>query len=135
MIKVFIAEDDEIYSSYLRLLIETTDGLEFAGHSCNENLLDEILSARPDIVLMDVRMPKCDGIDVTRRLTARAPEISVVIVTGWVDTDSLLRAIKAHAAGFINKTAPDKAIINAIHASVRGEPFYDLGGSWVDKAS
>ena len=75
----------------------------------------------PDLVLMDVRMPQMDGLEATRQIKADHPEVSVLIITTYENPDYLLEAIKAGAAGYVLKDAPNRQLLNAMRRALQGE--------------
>ena len=76
---------------------------------------------RPDLVLMDVRMPKMDGLEATRRIKAEFPTTGVLVVTTYDNPDYLLEAIEAGAAGYVLKDAPRQQLVNAVRRTLNGE--------------
>jgi DNA-binding NarL/FixJ family response regulator len=79
----------------------------------------------PDVVLMDLRMPRCDGVEATRRLREQAPASKVIVLTTYADDHSVLEALRAGARGFLTKDAGAEEIERAIAAVVRGEAAID----------
>jgi DNA-binding NarL/FixJ family response regulator len=80
---------------------------------------------RPDVVLMDLRMPRCDGVEATRLLRERAADVKVIALTTYADDQSVLQALQAGARGFLTKDAGADEIRHAIEAVVRGEAAID----------
>jgi DNA-binding NarL/FixJ family response regulator len=98
------------------VLATASDGLE---------AIALVESLRPDVVLMDLRMPRCDGVEATRRLRERAPASKVIVLTTYADDHSVLEALRAGARGFLTKDAGAEEIERAIAAVVRGEAAID----------
>jgi DNA-binding NarL/FixJ family response regulator len=100
----------------LDVLATASDGLEAIA------LVERL---RPDVVLMDLRMPRCDGVEATRRLRERVPASKVIVLTTYVDDHSVLEALRAGARGFLTKDAGAEEIERAIAAVARGEAAID----------
>jgi two-component system response regulator NreC len=123
-IRILIADDHGILRAGLRSLLRTESGLEVVGEADNcedvQHLADQL---QPDVVLMDVSMPVCGGIEATRRLKQRHPEIGALILTVHEDKSLLRAAIDAGAGGYILKRALESELINAIRAVARGDLY------------
>jgi DNA-binding NarL/FixJ family response regulator len=122
MIRVLIVDDDALVRSGLRIMLAGAHTVEVVGEAADGN---EVLGAvdlhRPDVVLMDIRMPQLDGIAATR-LLATQPDPPAVIVLTTFDADELvLRALQAGAAGFLLKETPPADIIRAIELVHAGD--------------
>jgi len=89
--------------------------------------LIESLAHRPHVVLTDLRMPKVDGIELTRQLKEKLPDIAVVILTAFDDDDNLFAALKAGAIGYVLKDASLEQIVHALHAATAGEGYLSPG--------
>ncbi|MEX0765231.1 MAG: response regulator transcription factor [bacterium] len=89
--------------------------------------LIESLAHRPHVVLTDLRMPKVDGIELTRQLKEKSPDIAVVILTAFDDDDNLFAALKAGAIGYVLKDASLEQIVHALHAATAGEGYLSPG--------
>lgn len=89
--------------------------------------LIESLAHRPDVVLTDLRMPKVDGIELTRALREKLPDTSVVILTAFDDDEDLFAALKAGAIGYVLKDASLEQIVQALHAATAGEGYLSPG--------
>jgi two-component system response regulator NreC len=123
-IRILIADDHGVLRASLRALLNTEPSLEVVGEAADGNealrLTSELL---PDIVLMDISMPDCGGIEATRRLTELRPDVGVLILTVHEDKGLLREAIRAGAAGYILKRAVESELINAIQAVSRGDLY------------
>ena len=122
MIRVLLVDDDALVRSGLRMMLAGADSLEVVGEAADGR---EVLAAvdrhRPDVVLMDIRMPQLDGIAATR-LLATQPSAPAVIVLTTFDADELvLRALQAGAAGFLLKDTPPAEIVRAIERVHAGD--------------
>ena len=123
-IKVLIADDHTIVRIGLSALLGTQKDLSVVGEADNgEDAVTEALRLRPDIVIMDLMMPKKDGAEATRELHAQAPDIKVIILTSYSASDGIAHALEAGASGAIIKTADDNALITAIRKVSEGGRF------------
>jgi DNA-binding NarL/FixJ family response regulator len=123
-VRVLIADDHGIVRSGLRLLLERQPDIEVIAEAANGAEAREIaVRERPDLAILDVRMPKLTGLQVTRELKKQAPEVSVLILSMHDDERYLFEALKAGASGYVLKTQADADLMEAIRAVERGEPF------------
>lgn len=122
--KVLIADDHGIVRSGLRKLLEGEDGIEVVGEACDgAEARDLALELRPDLAILDVKMPELNGLEATREIRTGAPEVSILILSMHEEERYLFEALKAGASGYVLKRAADSDLIDAIHAIERGEPF------------
>ena len=122
--KVLIADDHGIVRSGLRKLLEGEDGIEVVAEASDgAEARDMALELRPDLAILDVKMPELNGLDATREIHSQAPEVSVLILSMHEEERYLFEALKAGASGYVLKRAADSDLIDAIHAIERGEPF------------
>jgi DNA-binding NarL/FixJ family response regulator len=119
-IRVAIADDQVLFCSGIQMLIESQDDLEFVGAAYDgEAIVALAVTARPDVILMDIRMPKADGITATARILADSPAPRVIVLTTHQRDTAVLGAINAGAAGFLMKDATPEfllASIRTVHA-------------------
>ncbi len=122
MIRVVLVDDQELVRSGVRMMLERFDDIAIVGEASNgREALDLIPAARPDVVLMDVRMPTMDGIQATRlALTAPTPPAIVVLTTFDLD-DAVFDALEAGASGFLLKDASAVELSTAVRAAAAGE--------------
>jgi len=117
VIRVAIADDHPTVRSGLKALLASVDGIEVVGDTADGAAAVELaLRERPQVVVMDIRMPGQDGIEATRRLAAEAPEVGVLILTMLEDDESVFAAMRAGARGYVLKGAEQEEIVGAIHA-------------------
>jgi len=120
--RILIADDHELVRDGFRRLLGYEEDLEVVGEARDgREAVDLCRSLDPDLVLMDVRMPKMDGLEATRVIKAEQPAIGVLVVTTYDNPDYLLEAIKAGAAGYVLKDAPNRQLTNAIRRALDGE--------------
>ena len=118
MIRVVIADDQRAVREGLAMLVGLTDDIEVVGTAANGvEALELTRDLRPDVVLMDLRMPEMDGADATHRIRATLPNTQVLILTTYADDDSLFPALQAGARGYLTKDASAEEIERAIRAS------------------
>ena len=126
MIRVLLADDQRVVREGLGALLGLLDGIELVGTAADgEEAVALAASLRPDVVLMDLRMPRCDGIEATRRLTTAGERPRVVVLTTYADDASVLEALRAGARGFLTKDAGAEDIRTAVEAVDRGEAALD----------
>jgi DNA-binding NarL/FixJ family response regulator len=123
-IRLLIADDQELVRTGFRLFLQTQPGLEVVGEAADG--LDAIRRAaalRPDVVLMDIRMPRLDGVEATRRITGGAADgvPRVLVLTTFDLDDYVFGALRAGASGFLLKDAPRERLLEAIRVIHAGE--------------
>jgi DNA-binding NarL/FixJ family response regulator len=125
-IAVLIVDDHAVVREGLRAFLQLQDGIEVAGEAGDgEEALEQALALRPDVILMDLVMPKLDGVGAMRELRARVPESRVIVLTSFLDDERLLPAIQAGAAGYLLKNAEPAELARAIRAAHGGETIID----------
>jgi DNA-binding NarL/FixJ family response regulator len=128
MIRVAIADDHPAVRSGLKALLASVEGIEVIGESADGAAAVELaLRERPQVVVMDIRMPGQDGIEATRNLAAAAPDVAVLILTMLEDDESVFAAMRAGARGYVLKGAEQEEIVGAIRAVSRGEAIFGPG--------
>ena len=126
MIRVLIADDQTLLREGLATLLAAVDGVEVVGSARDGEEAVSLTALRhPDVVLMDLRMPRCDGVEATRRLTAEQPEVRVVVLTTYADDASVFAALQAGARGYLTKDAGAGEIAQAIRTVHAGEALLD----------
>lgn len=120
-VKVLLVDDHLIVINGLKYYFQTQSHVEIVGHALNgEEALRLVDAYRPDIVLMDLRMPDMDGIEATRRITQQYPEVKVVVLTGFADRDAIIPAIRAGAIGYQLKNVDPDVLLDTIMAAMSG---------------
>ena len=126
--RVLLADDHALVREGLRAVLEGEEGIEVAGEAPDGlRALEECRRLRPDLVLMDVRMPGMDGLEATRRIKAEMPKVGVVMVTMHENPDYLLEAVRAGAAGYVLKDASGERIAQAVRRTLSGESPLEEG--------
>ena len=122
--KVLIADDHGIVRSGLRMLLERQMDIEVVGEASDGvEARDMAIRQRPDLAILDVKMPKLTGLQATREIRAQAPGVSVLILSMYDDERYLFEALKAGASGYVLKAQADSDLLDAVRAVERGEPF------------
>jgi DNA-binding NarL/FixJ family response regulator len=122
MTRVLIADDDDLMRAGLVELLSGEPGIEIVGEaSTGREAVERARRLRPDVVLMDVRMPDLDGIGATRELTRAAPGVKVLILTTFEQDDYVFGALRAGASGFLLKRARPEELIAAVRSIARGD--------------
>jgi DNA-binding NarL/FixJ family response regulator len=115
MSRVLIADDQRVVREGLSMVLSLMKGVEVVGAAADgAEAVTLVHAVRPDVVLMDLRMPRCDGIEATRRLRTEAPEVKVVVLTTYSDDRSVLEAVRAGARGYLTKDASGEQIHEAL---------------------
>jgi DNA-binding NarL/FixJ family response regulator len=123
-VRVLIADDHGIVRSGLRMLLEQQGDIEvIAEASDGATARDVAIRDRPDLAILDVKMPKLTGLQATREIREHAPNVSVLILSMYDDERYLFEALKAGASGYVLKTQADVDLLEAVRAVERGEPF------------
>jgi DNA-binding NarL/FixJ family response regulator len=122
MIRVLLVDDDALVRSGLRMMLAGAESLEVVGEAADgREVLGAVDLHRPDVVLMDIRMPQLDGIAATRLLAAQPDPPAVVVLTTFDADELVLRALQAGAAGFLLKHTPPADIVRAIELVHAGD--------------
>jgi two-component system, NarL family, response regulator LiaR len=122
-IRVLIADDHAILRKGIRALLGTEPDIEVVGETADG--LETVAQAKtlgPDVILMDLVMPKMDGIEATRQITAEQPGVRILVLTSFAADDKVFPAIKAGALGYILKDSGPAELVQAIHQVYRGQP-------------
>lgn len=124
--RVVIVDDHELARAGLRAMLDGAPGLSVAGEAANgREALDLCRRLRPDLALVDVRMPGLNGLETTRALKAEFPGMIVVMVTMYDNPEYLLEALKAGAAGYVLKDATRQELLGTLRRALEGEPAVD----------
>ena len=125
-IRVLVADDQRVVREGLGTLLRLITGIEVVGTAADGNeALALAIQLRPHVVLMDLRMPRCDGIEATRRLRERDAGIKVLVLTTYADDRSVIDALRAGARGYLTKDAGAAEIRAALERVTAGQPAID----------
>ena len=125
-IRVVIADDQTVIREGLETLLGLSSGIEVVGTARDGEEAVQLAAERhPDVVLMDLRMPRCDGVEATRRITRDVPGTRVVVLTTYADDASIFGALEAGALGYLTKDAGARQIQEAIRTVHGGEALLD----------
>lgn len=122
-IRVLIVDDHAIVRKGIRALLSTERDIQVIGEAGDgAEAVSQALALRPDVILMDLVMPKIDGIEATRQITAQQPGRRILVLTSFAADDKVFPAIKAGALGYLLKDSGPDELVQAIHQVYRGEP-------------
>jgi len=125
-VTVVVADDQSAVREGLVLLLGTLPGISVAGEASDgEAAVDIVAKTRPQVVLMDLNMPGCDGVTATARITAEHPGTRVVVLTTYADDESIIGALRAGALGYLTKDATRAEIGRALRAAAAGQAVLD----------
>ncbi|NGO76647.1 response regulator transcription factor [Streptomyces sp. YC504] len=121
-VRVVVADDQTVVREGIVMLLGLLPGMEVVGSAGDgEEAVRLVAELAPDVVLMDLRMPRVDGVEATRRIRAEHPGTQVVVLTTYADDASLFPALKAGARGYLTKDAGGDEIVRAIEAVLSGD--------------
>ncbi|MCX4819844.1 response regulator transcription factor [Streptomyces sp. NBC_01142] len=119
--RVVVADDQAVVREGIVMLLGLLPGIEVVGSAKDgEEAVALVAALAPDVVLMDLRMPRCDGVEATRRIRGEHPATQVVVLTTYADDDSLFPALRAGARGYLTKDADGDEIVRAIQDVLAG---------------
>ncbi|HCR70644.1 MAG TPA: DNA-binding response regulator [Anaerolineae bacterium] len=122
MIRVMITDDHLIVREGLRLILETADGIELVGEAKDgAECLELVKKLNPQVILMDLQMPRMDGITAIEHLRKEYPEIAIVILTTYNEDDLMIRGLQSGARGYLLKDSSRENLIDTIQAAAKGE--------------
>ena len=121
-IRLMLTDDHLIVREGLRLILETADGIDIVGEASDgAECLQLVPERKPDVILMDLQMPRMDGITAIEQLRRDHPEIAIVILTTYNEDDLMIRGLRAGARGYLLKDSSRESLLDTIHAAARGE--------------
>ncbi|MGO8875397.1 MAG: response regulator [Acidimicrobiales bacterium] len=126
MLKVFLLDDHEVVRAGIRGLLEADGGIEVVGEAGTaEEAINRVPALRPDVAVLDVRLPDGDGVEVCRELRSRMPELRCLMLTSFADDDALFAAIMGGASGYVLKQIRGTDLVSAIIRVGQGESLID----------
>ena len=125
-VRVLVADDQALVREGLMTLLQATPGIEPVADAADGAEVVRLAARhRPDVILMDLRMPNVDGVQATREIRAAQPEIEIVVLTTHADEASILDALRAGARGYLTKDAGIQEIARAVHAAAAHQSLLD----------
>ena len=125
-LRVLLVDDHEVVRRGLRALLEAQDGIEVVGEvDTAADVVRQVGFNAPDVVVMDVRLPDGSGVEATRKVRQRFPDVAVLILSSFADEEALMSSIEAGASGYLLKRIDTEAIVNAVRAVGAGESLLD----------
>jgi two-component system, NarL family, response regulator LiaR len=126
MIRVLLVDDHAVVREGLRAFLELQDGIEVVGEAADgEEAVTQATNLRPDVILMDLVMPRLDGVGAMRQLRELVPSARVVVLTSFLEDERLLPAIQAGAAGYLLKNTEPAELARAVRAAQAGDAIID----------
>jgi DNA-binding NarL/FixJ family response regulator len=123
-VKILIVDDQALFREGLRTLLSVQTDFEVVGEAANgEEALRQALLTKPNVVLMDLRMPLMDGVTATQRLRESLPNIKILVLTTFDDDEYVFEGLRAGAVGYLLKDVSSEKLFEAIRAAARGEYF------------
>ncbi|XRQ15072.1 response regulator transcription factor [Actinomadura welshii] len=123
-LRVLIVDDDALVRAGLSMMLDGTGGITVAAEAADGDEVPAAADAHsPDVVLMDLRMPRVDGITATRRLRSRPDPPEVIVLTTFDSDENILHALRAGASGFLLKDTPPDQIVHAVRQVAAGDPI------------
>ncbi|MFI2205853.1 response regulator [Streptomyces sp. NPDC020192] len=120
--RVVVADDQTVVREGIVMLLGLLPGVEVVGAAGDgEEAVQLVAELAPDVVLMDLRMPRCDGVEATRRIRSQYPRTQVVVLTTYADDESLFPALRAGARGYLTKDAGGDEIVRAVESVLSGD--------------
>ena len=126
MIRVLIADDQELVRTGFRVILEAEGDIEVVAEADNgHEAIRQAALAKPDVVLMDIRMPELDGLAATEQILRQQDPPTIVVLTTFDQNEYIYRALRAGAAGFLLKDAPSSRLIAAVRAAATGDSLIE----------
>jgi DNA-binding NarL/FixJ family response regulator len=121
-VRILLVDDQALFREGVRTLLSMESSIEIVGEAANGvEAVDAARTVRPDLVLMDLRMPVMGGVEATRRVRDVSPQSRVLVLTTFQEDEEIFDALRAGACGYLLKDTPSEKLVDAIHAAVRGE--------------
>lgn len=138
LIRVVLVDDHPVVRHGLAAVVDVEDDIEVVGEANNgEEAVDLVRALKPDVVLMDLQMPRLNGVEAIKRIRAEVPDTNIIILTTFADDDHIYDGIAAGARGYLLKDAAAGRLIEAIRAAHRGESLLnpDVAARILDRFS
>ncbi len=130
MIRILLADDQALVRAGFRALLDAEDDMQVIGEAVDgDDAVQRVTTLIPDVVLMDIRMPRCDGLEATRRIVAdeRLAQVKIIILTTFDLDEYIFEALRAGASGFLVKDTEPIDLIRGIQAVARGDALLSPG--------
>jgi NarL family two-component system response regulator YdfI len=125
MIRVLIADDHDVVRDGLKLILETEEDFQVIGEAGDGAQAVQLAQElKPDVILMDLRMPGMDGLQAIEKIHAKWPEIAVVILTTYNEDDLMIRGLRAGARGYLLKDTKRQTLFDSLRVAARGEALF-----------
>ena len=122
MINVLVADDQELIRQSLQIVLDSKEGIQVIGAAANgQEVIQQVRKQRPDVILMDIRMPKVDGVQCTQIIKESYPEVKIIILTTFDDDEYVYNALKYGASGYLLKGVSMDELENAIRTVYSGK--------------
>jgi DNA-binding NarL/FixJ family response regulator len=129
-VRVLLVDDQALFREALSVLLGTADGIEVVGEAADgAQALARVAALRPDVVLMDLRMPVLNGIAATRRIRVEHPSTRVIALTTFDDDEEVFAALRAGAVGYLLKDVSSARLLEAVRAAAHGESVLQPSGA------
>ncbi|MET7463621.1 response regulator transcription factor [Nonomuraea sp. NPDC005501] len=126
MIRVFLVDDHEVVRRGVAALLESEDDIEVIGEAGTaESAIARIPALKPDVAVLDVRLPDGSGVDVCREVRSRLPELACLMLTSYADDDALFDAVMAGASGYVLKQIHGSDLVGAVRTVASGQSLLD----------
>ncbi|MEU7750018.1 response regulator transcription factor [Nonomuraea sp. NPDC049158] len=126
MIRVFLVDDHEVVRRGVAALLDSEDDIEVIGEAGTaESAIARIPALKPDVAVLDVRLPDGSGVDVCREARSRLPELACLMLTSYADDDALFEAVMAGAAGYVLKQIHGSDLVGAVRTVASGQSLLD----------
>jgi two-component system, NarL family, response regulator LiaR len=130
-IQIMLVDDHAMIRAGLKVLLEQIPDLHVVGEAANGfQAIELVKQLQPDVILMDLSMPGMDGIEAIQRILAIRPGQHILVLTGFLDEERLIRAVRAGAQGCVDKTIPPEELVQAIRDVCSGKPSLSSGLAW-----
>ncbi|HWQ53104.1 MAG TPA: response regulator transcription factor [Bryobacteraceae bacterium] len=123
--RILLADDHGVVRKGLRFLLESEPGLEVVGEAADgRQAVDLAAELKPDIIVMDIAMPRLNGIEATRQIVRDHPETAIIMLSMHSDEEYLVRTLSAGAKGYLLKDSAEGDLVRAIHSVSAGQPYF-----------
>lgn len=123
--RILLADDHGVVRKGLRFLLESEPGLEVVGEAADgRQAVDMAAELKPDVIVMDIAMPRLNGIEATRQIVRDRPEIAIVMLSMHSDEEYLVRTLSAGAKGYLLKDSAEGDLVRAVHSVSEGKPYF-----------